>query len=134
MERWFAAKQQGNFPVIGAVDSQGELLGFASYGVFRGYPAYKYTIEHSLYVAAPHRGQGIGRLLLQRIIDEAQRQNFHLLVGGIDSTNAASIKLHKAFGFEHAGTIREAGFKFGRWLDLDFYQRILQTPLRPIDG
>ena len=134
MERWFAAKQHANFPVIGAVDSGGELLGFASYGVFRAYAANKYTVEHSLYVAAAHRGKGIGRQLLAGIVDKAQRQDFHLLVGCIDSTNAASIKLHKALGFEYAGTIKEIGFKFGRWLDLDFYQRILQTPLRPIDG
>jgi phosphinothricin acetyltransferase len=56
------------------------------------------------------------------------------LVGAIDATNAASIALHRSLGFEHSGTIRDAGFKFGRWLDLDLWQRTLPTPDRPVDG
>ncbi len=134
MEAWFENKQKGSFPVIGAVDEGGELLGFASYGTFRAWPAYKYSVEHSIYVAAPHRGKGFGKLLLQEIIGAAREQSYHVLIGGIDSQNTASIILHKRFGFEHAGTIRQAGFKFGRWLDLDFYQLILETPARPMDG
>ena len=131
---WFAAKRKGNYPVIGAVSEAGEWLGFASYGVFRGWPAYKYSVEHSVYVAAPHRGKGIGKRLLERIVEEAGVQEYHVLVGGIDSQNAVSIALHRALGFQHAGTIRQVGFKFGRWLDLDLYQLILKTPLSPVDG
>jgi phosphinothricin acetyltransferase len=134
MAAWFAAKRKGNYPVIGAVSEEGKLLGFASYGVFRGWPAYKYSVEHSVYVAAPHRGKGIGKRLLQRIIEEAEAQNYHVLVGAIDSQNPASIALHRALGFQHAGTIRQVGFKFGKWLDLDLYQLILKTPLHPLDG
>ena len=134
MTAWFAAKRKGNYPVIGAVSESGELLGFASYGVFRGWPAYKYSVEHSLYVAASHRGKGIGKRLLQRIIEEAGARNYHSLVGGIDSQNAASIALHRALGFQHVGTLRQVGFKFAAWLDLDLYQLILKTPLDPIDG
>jgi phosphinothricin acetyltransferase len=132
MAAWFGAKRKDNYPVIGAVSEGGELLGFASYGVFRAWPAYKYSVEHSVYVAAPHRGQGIGKRLLQRIVEEAESQNYHVLVGGIDSENAASIALHRALGFQHAGTIRQAGFKFGKWLDLALYQLILRTPLNPV--
>ena len=131
MAAWFEAKRKGNYPVIGAVSEGGELLGFGSYGVFRAWPAYKYSVEHCVYVAAEHRGKGIGKRLLERIIAEAEAQEYHLLVGGIDSENAASIALHRALGFQHAGTIRQAGFKFGRWLDLDLYQLILKTPLKP---
>jgi phosphinothricin acetyltransferase len=134
MASWFAAKRLGNFPVLGAVDDAGTLLGFASYGAFRNYPANKYTVEHSLYLDAEHRGRGIGRQLLTRLIAEAESQDLHLLVGGIDSTNTASIALHRALGFEHAGTIRQIAYKFGRWLDLEFYQLILKTPLVPLDG
>lgn len=134
MAAWFENKRKGNFPVIGAVDASGELLGFGSYGTFRAWPAYKYTVEHSIYVAAPHRGKGLGKLLLQEVINTAQEQNYHALVGGIDSSNTPSIQLHQRFGFQHAGTIRQVGFKFGRWLDLAFYELLLRTPEQPTDG
>jgi phosphinothricin acetyltransferase len=134
MVAWFENKQKGGFPVIGVVGDGGELLGFASYGTFRAWPAYKYSVEHSIYVSAPHRGKGLGKLLLQEVIESARAQNYHVLIGGIDSQNGASIKLHKRFGFEHAGTIRQVGYKFGRWLDLDFYQLVLETPEGPVEG
>ena len=134
MTGWFQAKQDGRYPVLGAEDEQGQLLGFASYGLFRAWPAYKYTVEHSVYVHRDHRGQGVGRALLERLIAAAQAQDLHVLVGGIDVENRASIALHEGLGFTYAGTIRHAGFKFGRWLDLAFYQRILGTPARPVDG
>jgi len=134
MELWFEIKRKGNFPVIGIVTESGELLGFASYGTFRAWPAYKYSVEHSVYVAAEHRGKGLGRRLLEQLIQEAGAQDYHALIGGIDSQNAASIQLHRRFGFEHAGTLRQVGFKFGRWLDLDFYQLLLATPQQPAEG
>ena len=134
MVSWFENKKKGNFPVIGAVSDAGELLGFASYGTFRAWPAYKYSVEHSIYVAAEHRGQGLGKLLLKAIIDSARDQQYHALIGGIDSQNHVSIQLHTRFGFSHAGTLRQVGFKFGRWLDLDFYQLLLDTPATPVDG
>ena len=134
MTAWFAAKRSGNYPVVGAVSDDGELLGFASYGVFRGWPGYKYSVEHSVYVAAAHRGKGVGKRLLQRIIAEAESQDYHVLIGGIDAQNAVSIALHQALGFRLAGTIRQVGFKFGKWLDLDLYQLILQSPANPTDG
>ena len=134
MAAWFEAKKKGNYPVIGAVAPTGELMGFASYGTFRAWPAYKYTVEHSLYVAASFRRQGVGKRLLGELITAARTQDYHVLVGGIDSQNSASIRLHEQFGFQHAGTIRQAGFKFGRWLDLTFYQLILETPTHPSEG
>jgi phosphinothricin acetyltransferase len=134
IQAWFADKQAGKYPVIGAVDEVGTLLGFASYGVFRARPAYKYSIEHSVYVHKDHRGKGIGRELLKRVIDVAREQGYHIMIGGIDAENAASIALHQQFGFVHAGTITQAGFKFGRWLDLVFYQLTLVTPTDPVDG
>lgn len=134
MVNWFKAKENGRFPVIGIEDESGTLLGFASYGTFRGWPAYKYSVEHSVYVHKEHRGRGLGPLLMQELITVAKDQNYHILVGGIDVDNAASIALHKKLGFEHAGTIRQAAYKFGRWLDLAFYQLILETPVQPVDG
>jgi phosphinothricin acetyltransferase len=133
MALWFQAKEKGGFPVIGIEDSSEQLLGFASYGTFRAWPAYKYSIEHSVYVHKEHRGKGLGRILMRELIAAAQEQNYHLLVGGIEATNTGSIALHQSLGFTHAGTLREAGYKFGRWLDLSFYQLTLQTPAHPID-
>ena len=137
MSTWFAAKRAGNFPVLGWVDAQGELLGFASYGTFRAFPAYKYTVEHSVYVRADQRGRGLGKRLLKALMERAQSesagQQVHTMVGCIDAANQASIALHTALGFSHSGTIAQAGFKFGRWLDAVFYQRILPTPHQPVE-
>ncbi len=134
MQAWFDAKERNNYPVICIEDDSGELLGFASYGQFRERPAYKYTVEHSVYVDARFRGRGVGRKLLEATIEAAARQDYHVLVGGIDASNATSIKLHESLGFTSCGIVRQAGFKFGRWLDLAFYQLILQTPAAPVDG
>lgn len=134
MAPWFKAKRDNGFPVIGAVDAEGQLLGFASYGTFRAWPAYKYTVEHSVYVHRDHRGKGVGLALMRRLIEAAQQNQVHVMIGGIDVANAASVAMHEKLGFTHAGTIRQAGFKFGRWLDLGFYQLILETPSNPIDG
>ena len=134
MRSWFETKTKGNYPVIGAQAEDGELMGFASYGSFRAWPAYKYSVEHSVYVDTRFRGRGVGRRLLEAVIEAARAQDYHVLIGGVDATNAASMALHERLGFIHCGAIRQAGFKFGRWLDLSFYQLILTTPLKPTDG
>jgi L-amino acid N-acyltransferase YncA len=133
MRSWFTRKEAGGFPVIGA-EQAGVLVGFASYGTFRAWAAYKYTVEHSVYVHQDHRGRGIGTALMQQLIAVAREQQYHVLVGGIDITNTASIAMHERLGFSHAGTIHQAAYKFGRWLDLGFYELILETPAVPVDG
>ena len=134
MEAWWAAKQAAGLPVLGIEAAGGTLAGFATWGPFRHFPAYKYSAEHSVYVAAACRGQGIGRRLLAAIIEEAQARDLHLLVGAIDASNAASIALHRKAGFALSGRLPEAGFKFGRWLDLEFWHRRLTGPATPVDG
>ena len=134
MRTWFDAKAAGGFPVIGGVDDAGTLLGFASYGTWRAFPAYKYSVEHSVYVREDQRGKGLARLLMQALIDAARAQGKHVMVGAIDAANAGSIALHQGLGFAHVGTMPQVGFKFGRWLDLAFYQLLLDTPANPVDG
>ncbi|MEI6167266.1 MAG: N-acetyltransferase family protein [bacterium] len=129
---WFEAKAKDGFPVVVIENDARELMGFATYGVFRNKPGYKYTVEHSIYVDARFRGKGIGTHLMQELIRLAQAQQFHTLVGAIDTTNEASMALHRRLGFEYCGTIKQAGFKFGRWLDMAFYQLLLPTPTAPV--
>lgn len=134
MHGWFAAKRARNCPVIGAVNEQGDLLAFASWGAFRDYPANKYTVEHSVYVRDDCRRQGLARMLMQELIERARKADMHVLMGVIDAANSGSIALHEQLGFTHVGTLPQIGFKFGHWLDAALYLLILDTPLRPIDG
>jgi phosphinothricin acetyltransferase len=132
--QWFGAKARAAYPVLGVVDEGGVLCGFASYGPFRNWPAYKYSIEHSVYVHPAQRRKGVARLLMQRLIERAQAQQYHAMIGGIDADNVSSIALHEQLGFHHSGTIAHAGYKFGRWLDLAFYQLLLPGPARPVES
>jgi phosphinothricin acetyltransferase len=135
MGDWFAAKRAGRFPIVGLLDDAADrLAGFASYGRFRGWPANKYGVEHSVYVHRDLRGQGLGERLLRALIERAQSQDYHLMVGGVDASNEASRALHRKLGFALSGTIPHAGFKFGRWLDLEFWTLLLPTPTTPVDG
>ena len=133
IEQWFAAKAAHGYPIIAAVDDAGTLLGFSSYGTFRAWDGYKYTVEHSVYVEKSARGRGIGEALLRRLIETAKAQDYHVMIGAIDAANDASVALHRKLGFELAGTMREVGFKFGRWLDVVFYQLTLDTPVEPTE-
>ncbi|WP_110670512.1 GNAT family N-acetyltransferase [Salinicola halophilus] len=128
VEGWFQAKRDGSLPVIGLVDDDsGRLMGFASFGAFRPQAAFRSSVEHSVYVDRDFRQRGVARRLMAALIERAEAQGYHLMIGGIDAENAASIALHERLGFTHSGTIREAAFKFDRWLDLAFYQLRLAT-------
>ncbi len=131
MRVWFETKRKHNFPVIGVIDEAGCLMGFGSYGQFRMRPAYKYTIENSVYVHRDFRGRGLGKILLQEIIKNAKTQNYHCIIGVIDASNEISIGLHQSYGFENVGTFKEVGYKFGKWLDAAFLQLTLETPEQP---
>jgi phosphinothricin acetyltransferase len=134
MTPWFETKARGNFPVIGIEDAQGKLLAFGSFGSYRAWPAYKYSVEHSVYVHADHRGRGLGRVVMEALVEAAKARGVHAMIGGIDASNVGSIALHRRLGFRHAGTLPQVGFKFGRWLDLAFFQLLLETPAAPVDG
>jgi len=123
-QAWFAAKQQAGYPVFVA-EENARLVGFSSFGPFRAWAAYRYTVENSVYVSATDRGKGIGKLLMPPVIEAASERQVHAIVAGIDASNDASLHLHRSFGFEEVAHFREVGFKFDRWLDLKFLERIL---------
>lgn len=133
MSIWYNDKLNNDLPIIGAFDENDVLLGFATYGPFRVRPAYKYTVEHSVYVRKDKRGFGVGKVLLKSIIEKAVAQDYHVLVGVIDDSNIVSKKMHEEFGFALSGIMHQVGFKFGRWLDAAFYELILCTPNFPED-
>lgn len=121
---WFDEKQQAGIPVfVATVDQQ--FAGFSSYGPFRNWPGYRFTIEHSVYVKNGFRGMGIGRKLVQSVIEHARSEKMHVIIAGIDAAGEASIDLHESLGFKEVGYFREVGYKFNRWLDLKFLQLIL---------
>jgi L-amino acid N-acyltransferase YncA len=121
--QWFEAKRAQNFPVLVGLDA-GVVSGFASYGPFRPWAAYLHTVENSIYVAPERRGRGVGAAILGPLLDIARSRGFHAVVAGIDATNAPSLKLHAKFGFEKVAHFRQVGWKFERWLDLVFLERI----------
>jgi L-amino acid N-acyltransferase len=122
-QAWFAARRAARLPVLVADD--GGVIGFASFGDFRPWPGYARSVEHSVHVREDARGRGVGGALVRRLIEEARARDKHVMVGGIDAANAASIALHRKLGFVEAGILREVARKFGRWLDLLFMQKML---------
>lgn len=123
---WLAMKAGQDLPVLVA-EQDGAVLGYASYGPFRPWPAYLFTVENAIYVAPDQRGKGIGRQLLGPLLEIARQRGLRSMIAGITVDNAASLRLHEAFGYDRAGLIREAGWKFERWLDLVFLQKMLQA-------
>ena len=124
-ERWFDDKRASNLPIIVA-DQEGVVLGFATFGAFRAWPCYRHSAEHSVHVGAAYRGMGVGRTLLGALVERARGCGVHVIIGGIDADNAASLALHGSLGFTRGGTLREVGRKFDRWLDLVFMQKMLE--------
>ena len=123
---WLANRTAQGYPVLTATDAaDGSVLGYSTFGDFRPWPGYRRTVEHSVYVRADMRGRGVGAALVQPLFGLAAALGKHVMVAGIDAANPASIRLHERLGFERAGTLREVGTKFGRWLDLVFMQRFL---------
>lgn len=123
-EAWFDAKAPQGFPCIVARDAMG-ISGFGTFGDFRAWPCYQFSVEHSVHVRADRRGAGIGRALVLELIERATAMGKHVMIAGIDAGNAASIRLHEQLGFAVVGHFHEVGFKFGRWLDLKFLERRL---------
>jgi L-amino acid N-acyltransferase YncA len=121
---WFMERTKKGLPVFVAVEGN-KILGLSSIGPFRVPTAYQFTVENTVHVAADARGRGVGKALMPPLIEAAIGLGMHSIIAGIDATNDVSLNLHKQFGFMEVAHFKEVGFKFGRWLDLKFLQRML---------
>jgi phosphinothricin acetyltransferase len=132
-----AAVLVGSYPYLVA-ERDGEILGYAYAGAYRTRPAYRSTVEDSIYIAPSAQGQGVGRALLTELIKECEARDFRLMVAVIgDEESKGSIGLHRSLGFELSGIIKGIGYKHGRWLSTVLMQRPLgrgttEPPTRPI--
>ena len=125
MTRRMRALLEGKFPYIVA-ELDGAIVGYAYASLYRTRPAYRFTVENSVYVAPEIHRRGIGKALLIKLIEACTARGFRQMIAVIgDSNQAASIGVHKACGFEPAGNLRNIGFKFGRWLDTPLMQLAL---------
>jgi len=128
---WYNDRVNNNFPVYVA-EVDGKVAGFSSFGHFRVWPCYRYTVEVSVYVERTFRGMGISKLLLQLLIERAMEMDMHAVIAGISADNEISIKLHQSFGFKEVAHFKEVGYKFGRWLDLKFLELLIDNKPEPI--
>ena len=123
---WYNDRVKDNFPVFVA-DVDGKVAGFSSFGHFRYGAGYKYSVETSVYVDVAFRGKGISKMLIQPLIDRAVEMNVHAVIAGVSADNQISINLHSSLGFKEVAHLKEVGHKFGLWLDLKFFQLILNN-------
>ncbi|MFS2159957.1 N-acetyltransferase family protein [Pseudomonas sp. Pseusp122] len=121
-QAWFDARKAQAYPILVAVQDDGQVLGYSSFGDWRPFEGFRHTVEHSVYVRADQRGKGLGPLLMQALIERARLCDKHMMVAAIESGNAASVGLHERLGFITTGQMPQVGTKFGRWLDLTFMQ------------
>lgn len=121
----FEDKLKKGFPVIVAT-MDNRIVGFGYYSEFRFRDAYRFTVEHSVYVSNDYHGKGIGKQLLSELISLAKKQKLHTMVAVIDSENQSSVAFHKQFGFATVGIIKESGYKFDRWLHSVIMQLLLE--------
>jgi phosphinothricin acetyltransferase len=123
-QQWFE-HHGGPHPIIVA-EADGVVVGWGSLSPFHPRSAFRHTVENSIYVHHEHQGQGIGSLLLQDLISRASALGHRVVIGAIDGSQAASIRLHAKHGFQEVGRLRQVGLKFGRWLDLVYMELILE--------
>ncbi len=118
-----ATREQG-YPYLVA-DQDGDAVAYAYAGQHRARAAYRWSVDVTIYVAEAARGAGIGKALYEELLQQLRQAEFHAAFAGIALPNPGSVGLHEAVGFTHVGTYQEVGFKFGRWHDVGWWQRIL---------
>ena len=122
--QWFEERKRDDYPVFVAVES-GRVIGWSALNPFHARFGYRFTAENSVYVAADMRGRGVGKVLLAPLVEGAKARGLHAIIATIDADNEASIRLHARFGFEKVGHFKQTGFKFGRWLDVVYMERLV---------
>ena len=122
-QEWLSLRSGAH--VVLVADNNGAVAGFASLSPYRDRPAYRTTVENSVYVGQTHQGKGVGKQLMTELIATARDHGFHSMIARIVSSNASSIALHRGVGFEIVGVEKEVGRKFGKWLDVVVMQRML---------
>ncbi len=127
---WFNARQALGYPILVAVENDA-VTGYASFGDWRPFEGFRYSVEHSVYVRNDQRGKGLGPRLMQVLIERARSGGKYVMVAAIESGNQASIRLHERLGFVTTGQMPQVGIKFGRWLDLTFMQLALNPGAEP---
>ncbi|AVE06892.1 GNAT family N-acetyltransferase [Pseudomonas palleroniana] len=127
---WFSARQAQGYPVLVSTENN-EVTGYASFGDWRPFEGFRYSVEHSVYVHSDQRGKGVGPRLMEALIQRARACGKHVMVAAIESGNQASIRLHERQGFITTGQMPRVGIKFGRWLDLTFMQLALNPGAEP---
>ena len=131
-QQWFKNKHENGEPLF-VYEEDGEVVGYATYGQFKPYPAYQYAVEHSVYIHNNHHRKGIGSKLMKFLIEEAKQREVKTMIACIDAENKGSILIHEKLGFTYRGTLKNTGYKFGRWLDLVFYQLDFKGPTNPME-
>lgn len=126
---WFDDHERERWPVFVAEDGPGTVVGWSSLSRYHQKPGYQFTAENSVYLAESHRGRGLGARLLTPLITAAGERGLHAILAVIDADNRASLRLHARFGFEQVGRFKQIGFKFGRWLDVIYLEKLLPPPV-----
>jgi phosphinothricin acetyltransferase len=124
---WWRSRREQGYPVLVAAEGT-SIIGFATFGDFRPWPGYRFTVEGTIHIRSSSRGQGVGTGLLKILLHRAKALGKHSMIAGVDSENKASLRFLERFGFERVAYLREVGFKFGRFLDLIFLQYWMSAP------
>jgi L-amino acid N-acyltransferase len=129
-QQWFAERQRDNYAVFVAEQPDGTIVGWSALNPYHARVGYRFTAENSIYVAALHRGKGVGKRLLKPLVEAAQARGLRAIIAAIDAANDASVRLHAAFGFEQVGLFKQVGYKFDRWLDVIYMELLLPQDFR----
>lgn len=124
--QWMKERQQAGLPVLVAVTEEQQVVGYASYNVWRPYEGFRHAVEHRIHVLENRRKTGIGRALMEGLILRARQAGKHVMIATIESDNRPSVHMHQQLGFQYAGHLRQVGYKMGSWRDITLMQLTLQ--------
>lgn len=127
---WFQEHEREGYPVFVAEQADETIVGWSSLSKYRERIGYRFTAEDSIYIAERLRGQGIGKLLMQPVVDAAEQMGLHAVLAVIAGHNEPSLRLHTSFGFEQVGLLKQVIFKFGEWIDVAILEKMIDPPQR----